>query len=86
MTAPRKTSLSSRMTSKGQVTIPKFMRDRFGIAPGAAVEFADEGGRLVVAARTDGPQRSRFDLEAPPPGWTGMTTEQLMRLTRGDEW
>lgn len=28
-----------RITSKGQVTIPKEMRDRTGLLPGAEVEF-----------------------------------------------
>ena len=83
MAAPRKTSLSSRMTRKGQVTIPKPMRDKFGIVPGGKVDFSDEDGRLVVAAKPDEAPRSRFDLEEPPAGWNGMTTNELMLLTRG---
>ena len=36
------------VTSKGQVTIPKELRDRFGIEPGAQVDFtpAEDGIRL----------------------------------------
>jgi AbrB family looped-hinge helix DNA binding protein len=36
------------VTSKGQVTIPKELRDRFGIEPGAQVDFvaADDGIRV----------------------------------------
>ena len=36
------------VTSKGQVTIPKELRDRFGIKPGAQVDFtpAEDGIRL----------------------------------------
>jgi AbrB family looped-hinge helix DNA binding protein len=38
----------NRVTSKGQVTIPKKVRDHLGIAPGDAVEFRVEGGLAVV--------------------------------------
>jgi AbrB family looped-hinge helix DNA binding protein len=36
------------VTSKGQVTIPKELRDRFGIEPGTQVDFAaaEDGIRL----------------------------------------
>jgi antitoxin PrlF len=36
------------VTSKGQVTIPKALRDRFGIEPGTEVDFAaaEDGIRL----------------------------------------
>lgn len=33
---------TSRMTIKGQVTIPKTFRDRLGLHPGDAVEFVEE--------------------------------------------
>jgi AbrB family looped-hinge helix DNA binding protein len=38
----------TRVTSKGQVTIPKAVREHLGIAPGDAVEFRIEGGLAVV--------------------------------------
>ena len=38
----------SVVSEKGQVTIPKPMRDRLGICPGESVEFREEPGRLVV--------------------------------------
>ncbi|RWK37653.1 MAG: AbrB/MazE/SpoVT family DNA-binding domain-containing protein [Mesorhizobium sp.] len=38
-----------RVTTKGQVTIPKEIRDRLGIGPGSEVEFlaTDDGVRVV---------------------------------------
>lgn len=41
-----------RLTEKGQVTIPKDIRDRLNIGPGSEVDFvADEkGARLIVVA------------------------------------
>jgi AbrB family looped-hinge helix DNA binding protein len=37
-----------RVTSKGQVTIPKDVRERLGIQPGSDVGFAEEGGKVVL--------------------------------------
>ncbi|AGB43791.1 AbrB/MazE/SpoVT family DNA-binding domain-containing protein [Mesorhizobium sp. CO1-1-7] len=39
-----------RVTTKGQVTIPKPIRDHLGIGPGSEVEFVatEEGARLVA--------------------------------------
>ena len=36
------------VSEKGQVTIPKPLRARLGIKPGAVLEFETEGGRLVA--------------------------------------
>lgn len=40
--------MKALVTTKGQVTIPKELRDRFGIEPGAQVDFtaAEDGIRL----------------------------------------
>jgi len=38
----------SVVSEKGQVTIPKKIRDRLGIRPGGSVEFREEHGRLIV--------------------------------------
>jgi antitoxin PrlF len=36
------------VSEKGQVTIPKQVRDRLGILPGQELDFTDEDGRLVA--------------------------------------
>ncbi len=38
----------SRMTSKGQVTIPKRIRDKLGIGPGDDVGFREEGQAVIL--------------------------------------
>jgi len=43
--------LSSSVTTKGQVTIPIELRERFGIKPGDRVGFVDEGDRIVLRRR-----------------------------------
>lgn len=41
-------SMKAVVFEKGQVTIPKALRDRMGIRPGQVLEFREENGRLVV--------------------------------------
>jgi AbrB family looped-hinge helix DNA binding protein len=38
----------ARITSKGQVTIPKQVRERLGVEPGDALDFQFEDGRLEI--------------------------------------
>lgn len=49
--------LSSSVTTKGQVTIPAELRERFGIKPGDRVGFVEEGERIVL-------QRQETAIEA----------------------
>lgn len=73
-----------KMTSKGQVTIPKRVRDYLGLKPGVEVEFAlGANGRveLLPPAPIQTPA-SRFDALAGSAG-PGMTTDEVMALTRG---
>ncbi|MGQ0623648.1 MAG: AbrB/MazE/SpoVT family DNA-binding domain-containing protein [Sporichthyaceae bacterium] len=44
---------SARMTSKGQVTIPKAVRDALGLHTGDAVVFRLDGSRAVLARTVD---------------------------------
>lgn len=39
------------ITSKGQLTVPKSVRERHNLRPGDTVEFRDDGGRLWVEAK-----------------------------------
>lgn len=42
------------VAERGQVTIPKALRDKLGIRPGTALEFSTRDGLLVAAkAHTD---------------------------------
>jgi len=40
--------MKSTVSGKGQVTIPKRLRDRLGIRPGEILYFEEEEGRLVA--------------------------------------
>jgi AbrB family looped-hinge helix DNA binding protein len=40
--------MKATVSEKGQITIPKRLRDRLGIRPGEVLDFDEEGGRLVA--------------------------------------
>lgn len=78
-----------RITSKGQVTIPKELRDELGFLPGTEVEFVrDETGVRVVKSpgKRRGEEVVRHLREAGRRANFTMTTEEIMRLTRGEDW
>lgn len=46
--------MNAVVAERGQVTIPKALRDRLGIVPGTVLDFTEENGRLVATRRMDG--------------------------------
>jgi antitoxin PrlF len=76
--------MATRVTSKGQVTIPKPVRDHLGIVPGSEVEFRRAADGSIVIEKADGTrQPSRFAKLVGSAG-PGMSTDELMELLRGD--
>jgi AbrB family looped-hinge helix DNA binding protein len=74
-----------RVTSKGQVTIPQKIRDRFGLLPETEVEFCVEGNavRLVKIAGKRG--RGRGETVVRRLRGTAnvkMSTDEILALTR----
>jgi AbrB family looped-hinge helix DNA binding protein len=43
----------TRVTSKGQVTVPKEVRERLGLRPGDELEFIEENGVYRLRKRVD---------------------------------
>jgi antitoxin PrlF len=76
--------MSTTVTAKGQVTIPKPVRELLGIVPGSQVDFRRAADGSVVLARADAKQpASRFAKLRGHAG-KGLTTDAIMALTRGD--
>jgi antitoxin PrlF len=77
--------MATTVTSKGQVTIPKPVRDRLGIKPGNAVEFELAPDGRVILVKVGGGRRpaSRFAALRGRAG-KGLSTDQIMALTRGE--
>ena len=48
MTGKILSNLRARVAEKGQVVIPKALRERLGIRPGQVLEFSEDNGRLMV--------------------------------------
>jgi AbrB family looped-hinge helix DNA binding protein len=75
-----------RITTKGQVTIPQWVREQLGLLPNCEVEFDIVGDSVRVRkARTS---RHRGDAIVErlrgSAGRGGMTTDEIMALTRGE--
>ncbi len=75
-----------RITSKGQVTIPLPIREKFGLLPDTEVDFVTEGQTVRLVRKKDharptrgsaavGSLRGRADIR--------MSTEEILALTRG---
>jgi antitoxin PrlF len=75
--------MSTIVTAKGQVTIPKTIRDFLGITPGSKVEFHRAADGSVVLAHADRKRPlSRFAKLRGHAG-KGLSTDAIMALTRG---
>lgn len=74
-----------RVTEKGQVTIPKELRDALGIGAGTEVEFERLDDSIVVRKSRRGPSRGRqLAARLTGRGDVEMTTDEIMALTRGE--
>ena len=82
------------MTSKGQVLIPKLLRDKNGLVPGGPVRVGtnDRGETVILPAgsgETETPEQRRTRIEAAlrflsGKYSTGRGTDEIMREIRGD--
>ena len=77
-----------RITIKGQVTIPKDIRERHGLLPGTEVRFVEDGDVVRIERADQPPSRGRGIVDAmraaaarrgPP---ERLTTDEIMALTR----
>ena len=78
--------MSTTVTTKGQVTIPKKIRDAFKLLPGSAVEFVvNRAGEVVLHKPSARPGRKPDRFEAmrgkADVKWR---TDDLMALLRGE--
>jgi AbrB family looped-hinge helix DNA binding protein len=71
-----------RVTIKGQVTVPKRLRQRFGIGPASEVEFREERGQLVLVKTSKGSPvtRVRGRVKRLP---AGRDVDEYLRQVRG---
>jgi antitoxin PrlF len=74
-------AMRSTVSEKGQVTIPKPIRERLGIRPGEVLEFDEHPGGGVVArkAATRSPVDELYGVLRIPAG-----TDELIERLRGE--
>jgi antitoxin PrlF len=81
--------MAHQVTVKGQVTIPKLVRDHLGIRPGSEVEFeVGLNGEVVLrrVERGSGRSRLRNRFAAIRGAATArLRTDQILALTRGED-
>ncbi len=78
--------MSTTLTSKGQVTIPKQIRDALNLAPGCTVDFAvNRDGDVVIqkVGACSSRQPDRFDVTRGKAD-VKWRTDDLMDLLRGE--
>lgn len=68
------------ISEKGQITVPKPLRDRLGIRPGDRLEFTEDRGGFVVRKATDGdPVQAVYGILN-----LDQSTDDALRALRGE--
>ena len=74
-----------KITSKGQVTIPVAIRERFGLLPDTEVDFVVESGKVRIVSRSvrgDHSRGAKIVRRLAGSGSVRMTTDEILALTR----
>ncbi len=71
--------LRSTVSEKGQITVPKLLRERLGLRAGDQLELTEEGGKIVItkAVAVD-PVASVYGILG-----THESTDETIRALRG---
>ncbi len=83
--------MTPALTVKSQVTIPKAIREFLGLKPGERVRFEPMPDGRVAMTPVDAAKANANKAPCPFEAMVGsatspITTDELMRLTRGDNW
>jgi len=74
-----------RMTSKGQITIPQELRERFAMGPGVEVEIVATDDGALVRPAAHGGEGLRLVARLRDRADGGLSSDEVLRLTRGDD-
>ena len=76
--------MATTVTRKGQVTIPKRVRDLLGIGPGSLIDYErGPDGRIALIKVEKRSRPTRFARFRGHAG-KGLSTDQIMAMTRGE--
>ncbi len=74
-----------KITSKGQVTIPQRIRERYGLLPHHEVAFKETKNGVLLQPAPDKNRHLRTWLNKVRGSATvKVTTDEIMKMTRGD--
>ncbi len=71
----------SSVTQKGQVTIPRNVREILGIVPETEVEFQEDNGRFYIVKESKDKPTTKF-TKLRGIATAKMSTDEIMNLTR----
>lgn len=75
-----------KITTKGQVTIPRDVREKLGLLPHSEVEFVVEGNAVRIKKVERSESRGKKVVERLRGKATvRMSTDEIMALTRGEK-
>ncbi|MSP94139.1 MAG: AbrB/MazE/SpoVT family DNA-binding domain-containing protein [Alphaproteobacteria bacterium] len=79
--------MSTTVTVKGQVTLPKKVRDSVGIKPGDRVEVRATASGAVIIEKPNAasPYKARLYAIAKRRIIRGVTTDEIMEMSRGEK-
>jgi len=72
--------MKATVSEKGQITIPKRLRERLGIRPGQVLDVREEPGRIVLSKSEGGDVFERATGVLKP----DLSTDELIRELRGE--
>jgi AbrB family looped-hinge helix DNA binding protein len=72
-----------RVTTKGQVTIPQEIRDKYRITPAVEIDFIEEKDRIYLVKKKGPVKSTRRFGKLKGVANVKMTTDEIMALTRG---
>lgn len=73
-------AMEATVAERGQITLPKAVRDALGLTKGSTLKVELDGGRIILRKNVDDAisrARGRFKLPE------GVTTDDIMRDLRG---
>ena len=74
-----------KVTERGQVTVPKRLREKYGINSSTEIEFLERNGEILLVKRAAISSLDRFRGIANTRGLPGRTTEFLALVRDGED-
>ena len=73
--------MKTTVSEKGQITIPKAIRDKLGLRPGTVLDFDAIEGKLIGVKKEQDDRIGKWLGKGPLPG--GLAVDDYLRRVRG---